>query len=232
MFYIVYKTTNLLNNKIYIGLHETEDINDSYLGSGILLKKAIKKYGASNFKKEILFVYDNKTDMINKEKELVSEAFIARRDTYNMSKGGFGMSTLPEDVKTKAIAKMKRTKQSQDLTVVSEKRIKNMLAEDPDCFSKIAAKSATKQKDNYSKGYINPKQRLDDVIIYNQYGEIIYKCKRIELTTLCFEHGLPIRVLIKSMQNKGLPLYLTQAPRKEAYAKYTGWYAIYENDLT
>ena len=70
MFYTVYKTTNLLNNKIYIGLHETEDLNDSYLGSGILLKQAIKKYGSNNFKKEILFVYDNKIEMINKEKEL------------------------------------------------------------------------------------------------------------------------------------------------------------------
>lgn len=232
MFYTVYQTTNLLNNKIYIGLHETEDLNDSYLGSGILLKQAIKKYGSNNFKKEILFVYNNKTDMIDKEKELVSEAFINRRDTYNLSKGGFGMSTLPEHVKTKAIAKMKRTKQSQDLTLISEKRIKNMLAEDPDCFSKIAAKSSIKQKDNYSKGYINPKQRLDDVIIYNQCGDVMYKCKRIELAALCSEHDLPIRVLIKSIQNKGLPLYTTQAPRKGAYVNYIGWYAIYENDLS
>jgi len=232
MFYTVYKTTNIINNKIYIGLHETEDLDDSYLGSGILLKQSIKKYGSNNFKKEILFVYNNKTEMINKEKELVSEAFINRRDTYNLSKGGFGMSTLPEHVKMKAIAKMKRTKQSQDLTIISEKRIKTMLAEDPDCFSKLAAKSATKQKDNYLKGYVNPKQRLDDVIIYNQYDEVMYQCQRIDLTTLCTKHDLPIRVLIKSIQNKGLPLYTTQAPRKEAYVKYTGWYAIYGNDLT
>lgn len=231
MFFTVYKTTNLINNKIYIGLHETKDINDTYLGSGILLKKAIKKYGVNNFKKEILFVYDNKTEMINKEKELVSEVFITRRDTYNMSKGGYGMSTLPEHVKIKAIAKMKKTKQSQDLKIISEKRIKSMLADDPDCFNKIAAKSGTKQKDNYLKGYINPNQRLDDIIIYNQYNEIMFRCKRIELIDLCLKHNLPIRVLIKSIQNKGLPLYTTQAPRKGAYVKYTGWYAVYENDL-
>ena len=59
MFYTVYKTTNLLNNKIYIGLHETEDLNDSYLGSGILLKQAIKKYGSNNFKKEIVVIESN-----------------------------------------------------------------------------------------------------------------------------------------------------------------------------
>lgn len=231
MFYLVYKTTNLINGKFYIGIHETENINDSYLGSGILLKKAIKKYGNNSFNKEIMFIYDNKLDMINKEKELVTEEFISRRDTYNISKGGFGMSTLPEQVKLKAIAKMKKTKQLQDLTLVSKKRIKTMLANDPDCFNKIAAKSAKKQKDNYIKGYINPKQRLDDVIIYDQYNEIKFRCKRIDLFALCLKHDLPIRVLIKSIQNKGLPLYTTQAPRKGAYVKYIGWYAIYENDL-
>ena len=43
---IIYKTTNIINGKYYIG----KDINNSshYLGSGILLKKAIKKL-RSNF---------------------------------------------------------------------------------------------------------------------------------------------------------------------------------------
>ncbi len=231
MYYTVYKTTNLINNKIYIGLHETENLNDGYLGSGILLKKAIKKYGYKNFNKEILFIFNNKQDMIKKEKELVNKAFVNRKDTYNMSKGGFGLSTLSNEVKAKAINKMKKTKQGQDLTIISKKRIKTMLANDPDCFNKIGIKSSIRQKASYLKGYINPNQRPDDVIIYNQYHEIIYRCKRIELDKLCSDNNLPIRVLIKSIQNKGLPLYTTQAPRKESYIKYTGWYAIYENDL-
>ena len=41
--YLVYKTTNLVNGKIYIGKHETNDINDGYLGSGNLIRLAIKK---------------------------------------------------------------------------------------------------------------------------------------------------------------------------------------------
>jgi group I intron endonuclease len=52
--HIVYKTTCLVNGKIYIGLHSTDDLNDGYLGSGSLLNKAVQKYGTSQFKREIL----------------------------------------------------------------------------------------------------------------------------------------------------------------------------------
>lgn len=86
--YLVYKTTCLLNGKIYIGQHQTYDPNDNYLGSGIELNEDIDKFGRENFKREILFDFDNIEDMDNKEKELVTEEFIARPDTYNMRIGG------------------------------------------------------------------------------------------------------------------------------------------------
>ena len=86
--YLVYKTTCLLNGKIYIGQHQTYDPNDNYLGSGRELKVDIQKFGRENFTREILFDFDNFTDMDNKEKELVTEEFIAREDTYNVRLGG------------------------------------------------------------------------------------------------------------------------------------------------
>jgi group I intron endonuclease len=92
MKYIIYKTTNLINNKIYIGKHQTENINDTYLGSGVALERAIKRYGKQNFTKEILFVFNTEKEMNEKEKELVTESFIATNKTYNMGVGGEGGS--------------------------------------------------------------------------------------------------------------------------------------------
>lgn len=90
MVYTIYKTTNLINGKFYIGKHQTENPNDSYLGSGRALKDAINKYGKHNFKKEILFEFDNEALMNEKEKELITEEFINRPDTYNIGIGGEG----------------------------------------------------------------------------------------------------------------------------------------------
>jgi hypothetical protein len=89
--YYIYKITNLLNSKIYIGFHFSLDIsNDKYMGSGFIIRKAIKKYGVHNFKREILFEYDDIEEALSKEKELVNTNFVKRLDTYNLTIGGKG----------------------------------------------------------------------------------------------------------------------------------------------
>lgn len=90
MFYTIYKITNLLDGKIYIGAHKTKKLDDAYMGSGKYLKSAQKKYGMDNFKKDILFVFDNPEEMYAKEAELVNEEFLMNENTYNLKVGGFG----------------------------------------------------------------------------------------------------------------------------------------------
>lgn len=90
MFYYLYKITNLINNKIYIGVHKTKNLNDCYMGSGTVLNAAIKKHGLQNFKKEILEFFSSESEMFLREKEVVTNDFLLREDTYNLRRGGNG----------------------------------------------------------------------------------------------------------------------------------------------
>ena len=90
-FHIIYKTTNLINGKIYVGLHSTDNVDDGYLGSGWVLKSAIKKYGRENFKREVLLVLSNREEAREVESLLVDKEFVSRQDTYNLQEGGMGV---------------------------------------------------------------------------------------------------------------------------------------------
>ena len=99
MHYTVYKITNLVNQKYYIGQHQTDDLNDGYMGSGLMISRAIAKYGLENFRKEILFDFATVQEMNAKEKELV---VIDIDKTYNLKEGGTGgWDHIPSDHHTK-----------------------------------------------------------------------------------------------------------------------------------
>lgn len=111
MLYIVYKTTNTLNGKIYIGIHKQKNENfDGYYGSGLLLRYAIEKYGIENFIRETLFIYDNMDSARKKEKELVTEEFCESMNTYNISVGGTGGNTIAgyDDERKKEISEKRK----------------------------------------------------------------------------------------------------------------------------
>lgn len=71
-------------------MHQTNDLDDGYMGSGKILNYAQEKYGIENFEKEILYIFDNRDDMVSKEGEIVNEEFLDRDDVYNLTCGGKG----------------------------------------------------------------------------------------------------------------------------------------------
>lgn len=89
-YYYMYKITNLINNMIYIGVHGTNNINDKYFASGLLINRALRKHGINNFKREIINWYDYKVEMFEDERRLVNEDFINSKTTYNCIVGGTG----------------------------------------------------------------------------------------------------------------------------------------------
>lgn len=90
MYFYLYKITNTINDRYYVGVHSTENLDDGYMGSGKILQQAVEKYGAENFKKEILKFFESAEQMYDKEKEIVNEQFLSRDDTYNLRIGGSG----------------------------------------------------------------------------------------------------------------------------------------------
>lgn len=90
MNYIIYKTTNEINGKYYIGCHQTDNINDGYLGSGKHLRYAIKKYGIDNFKFEILYSVLSKEKMFELERNIVNKDLVNDPQSYNLKIGGSG----------------------------------------------------------------------------------------------------------------------------------------------
>ena len=88
MHYIIYKITNQINGKYYIGRHATKNVNDSYMGSGIGIKNAISKYGIDNFTKEIIAKANSAEELWNLEKEIVNESVVKDPMSYNNAYGG------------------------------------------------------------------------------------------------------------------------------------------------
>ena len=89
-YFIVYKTINLKNEKFYIGVHETYNINDGYLGSGKFLRNSIYYHGKENFKREILELCENKKQMYDKEREIITKELIKNPKCMNLVVGGVG----------------------------------------------------------------------------------------------------------------------------------------------
>lgn len=87
-FYGIYKITNLVNGKMYIGQHMTDNLDDGYMGSGKIIKQAVEKYGKSNFRKEWMMFCEDKEELDYMERVFVDETWLSRSDTYNLVIGG------------------------------------------------------------------------------------------------------------------------------------------------
>lgn len=90
--HVVYKTINKINQRYYIGKHSFTRIADGYIGSGVLLKKAIKKYGKENFYCQHLKYFSNEQDAYDYEKQLITDEVLFDSKNYNVRVGGSGYS--------------------------------------------------------------------------------------------------------------------------------------------
>jgi hypothetical protein len=87
-YHYLYKTTNMINNKFYVGMHSTDNLDDGYIGSGHMLWFSIRKYGKKNFKREFLEFFENRFLLKEREKNYVDENFIKDPMCMNLITGG------------------------------------------------------------------------------------------------------------------------------------------------
>jgi hypothetical protein len=89
-YHYIYKTTNKVNGKYYIGMHSTSNLSDGYLGSGKKLWTSLYKYGKENHQIEFLEFLPNRKELKKREKEIVNKEVLKDPLCMNLNLGGTG----------------------------------------------------------------------------------------------------------------------------------------------
>jgi hypothetical protein len=158
IYHTVYRTTNNTNGKSYVGVHTTDNPNDDYLGSGLALRRAIKKYGASNFQKTIISYHDTREEAFQEEKRIVNEQWVNDPDSYNSMLGGMG-GNFTQEIKNKISKSLTGKQQSEETkTKRASAHLGRKNSEETITKMRIAAKGRViteKAKENMAKAYQN-----------------------------------------------------------------------------
>ena len=88
--YYLYQITFLIDGKTYVGVHQTKNLDDGYMGSGTKVKELRRKYGPEFFEKKILRFFESEEEMYASEAEVVTPDFLLRDDVLNLLAGGKG----------------------------------------------------------------------------------------------------------------------------------------------
>ncbi len=86
----LYKTTCLITNRYYIGMHSTYNMDDGYMGSGRRLRASLRKYGVGNHNKEILEFFETRELLIEAEIKAITPEMLTDTNCMNLMVGGKG----------------------------------------------------------------------------------------------------------------------------------------------
>ena len=89
-YHYLYKITNLKNDKYYIGMHSTDNLDDGYFGSGKKIRNSVRKHGKCMHKIEFLEFFENRKDLALREAEIVNAEFLKDYLCMNLQLGGGG----------------------------------------------------------------------------------------------------------------------------------------------
>ena len=100
-YHYIYRITNLITSHYYLGAHSTKDIMDDYMGSGVLIIKAIEYYGIDNFEKVMIKNCKTRRAMFIAERKIINRDIVNDPNSYNLITGGKRKSKNTYKVKVK-----------------------------------------------------------------------------------------------------------------------------------
>lgn len=175
--YYIYRITNLINGKTYIGQHKYKKLDDSYMGSGKLIKLAIKKHGIKNFKKEILYSriqYKETAD--DMERFAIAKERAIGKAEYNLADGGGGtVGVYHSEESKKKMSKSQKGNQNHKGKHHSEE-------------TKRKISETKKGRTSWNKGipcYKETRKKISDAIKLNSTGRHWYN--NGEINKFCYE---------------------------------------------
>ena len=204
----IYLTENLINGRVYVGKH-TGDLDDNYLGSGVILKRAIEKYGVENFKKTILATAATEEVLNDLEIYWVKHyRNLYGKKLYNLTDGGTGGNTciyLPKEVVSKT-----RSGWFQKMTPEEQERLKQLKSE----TMKANRQDTEREKKRIAKlkNTIAQKSPEEKVRLYdNRRGERAPNRKSVKtplgifptLTAAAQEHGITVTTVTNRCNHVG-----------------------------
>lgn len=149
IFGYIYKTTNLLNNRVYIGKKKGKFV-PNYYGSGIYLKRAINKYGKDGFQLSVLIYAENRNKLNELERHYISEyrKRFGKENLYNISDGGDGRF-CPMSIKSRKKISLNHAKYWKGKTL--SKKTRRKISES----TSLAIKRKWKEDAEYRKNIIS-----------------------------------------------------------------------------
>lgn len=229
----IYLTTNLINDKKYIGQRKGQIFNKNYKGSGKIILKALKKYGRENFEVELLeWCYD--FDQLQDAEEYWIAIHQAADDPYyyNIKYGGSQCKFPPEIGKKISRALRKMTDNGLTVSQNSHRKRNDTLKDkDPDFLKTIGIKSSKTQILNGKHAGRNNHNFCErKIVLMNYEGKIVKTFLVSEVYELFVgNNDLPkARTIIMSLR-KNLPMFLANRGMKDG-DKFYGWVALYEDE--